>query len=363
MPSEIDINGFKEIKDNPLSCVGVFPYLGKDLPGAENPNSIYYVLRPEEELSDPDCINSFKLLPWVDDHTMLGGDFTPAERKGVHGVIGEDVYYKDGFLRGNLKIFSNMLERLISTGKKDLSCGYRCIYEKASGVFNGKAYDYIQRRIRGNHLALVDEGRMGPEVSVLDGLDITYTFTLDSKGLDTMNDEEKKAENAATDEDKGSASEMTLTDLAKVVEGIVPQLAAINQAIAAMVAPATTTSTEDQGNCEIKAMDSKIKSLSLEIESLKSGATKNLMGEVSRRNKLYDSLSKHVGAFDHLDMTEDEMAKYGVKELNIACDSGHELSALKGYLQAKESHKTSVVTDSKPKAKGSAVISYINGGN
>jgi hypothetical protein len=88
--AEKDRNGFKEIKDNPLSKVGVFPYLGKEIPGAPDPTAIYYVYRPEEELAHPDCINSFKLLPWVDEHTLLGDlpGAVPAEQKGVHGVIG-----------------------------------------------------------------------------------------------------------------------------------------------------------------------------------------------------------------------------------------------------------------------------------
>ena len=125
-----------------------------------------------EELSDDDCIDSFKLIPWVDEHDMLGDDpgTIAAESKGVEGVIGEEVYFDkdDGTLKGNMKIFSENLKRIIEDGKKELSCGYRCTYEVKSGVFDGEKYDIIQRNMRGNHLATVDEGRMGPEVSVLD---------------------------------------------------------------------------------------------------------------------------------------------------------------------------------------------------
>ena len=101
MPSEIDNNGFREIKDNPISKVGVFPYLGKDIPGAPDPTAIYYVYRPAEELSHPDCINSFKLLPWIEEHTTLGTALPggiPVEQRPISGVIGEDVYFRDGYL-------------------------------------------------------------------------------------------------------------------------------------------------------------------------------------------------------------------------------------------------------------------------
>ena len=57
-----DINGWQEVKGNPLSKVGVFPYSGKtiNLPGLE-PDKFYNVLRPAEELSSEECIKSFQL--------------------------------------------------------------------------------------------------------------------------------------------------------------------------------------------------------------------------------------------------------------------------------------------------------------
>src|SRR5262249_40249598 len=38
--------------------------------------------------------------------------------------------------------------------------------EEASGEWNGERYDAIQRNIRGNHVALVDVARAGPEARV-----------------------------------------------------------------------------------------------------------------------------------------------------------------------------------------------------
>jgi hypothetical protein len=178
-----DVNGWFEVKRNPLSRVGVFPYRGASVGlTGQDADRIVRVLRPEEELSDPDCVASFKLLPWVDEHAMLGDPDTagvkvmPAEAKGVQGVIGEDVVYDDGVLYGNIKAFSNSLGRLIEAGKRQLSAGYRCVFDFTAGVWNGQPYDAVQRKIRGNHLALVGEGRMGPSVAVLDQM----TFSFDS---------------------------------------------------------------------------------------------------------------------------------------------------------------------------------------
>jgi len=98
-----DINGWPEIRSNPLSKVGVFPYSGRSIPGAPEPDRAYNVLRPAEELSDPECIQSFKLLPWIDNHVMLGKEddgLMPAEKKGVQGVIGEEVFWKELAVNG-----------------------------------------------------------------------------------------------------------------------------------------------------------------------------------------------------------------------------------------------------------------------
>ncbi|SUC07378.1 Uncharacterized protein conserved in bacteria [Proteus mirabilis] len=88
---QYDLNGWLEVKDNPISKVGVFDYLGFEI-GAPIPEKIYKVYRPQEELASTETINSFKLMPFVDEHEMLGKDGTPAETKGIQGVIGERVY-------------------------------------------------------------------------------------------------------------------------------------------------------------------------------------------------------------------------------------------------------------------------------
>lgn len=368
MSVHVDLNGWKERKDNPLSRVGVFPYLGRDIPGAPDPAAIYYVLRPEEELADPECINSFKLLPWVDEHTLLGGDHTPAEQKGVHGVIGEDVYYRDGELRGNIKAFSSTLDTLLANGKRELSCGYRCKYEYAPGVHGGKPYQYVQRKIRGNHLALVNEGRMGPEVCVMDGVDTSFTFTLDSKEFITMADENDKPT------PDGNESEMSLADVIKMIKEIAPKIAEMQEALAALKAPAdreeVIVDPEDvviDENADkdeiIAAMDAKIKGLQQTVQRLTQDGTRTLLGEVAARDALAKNLSAHVGAFDHAAMTLKDVAKYGVEKLSIACDSGHEVTALKAYLHNRPAPSAFTTTHAQDSAVGgkNPVKAYING--
>lgn len=336
-----DQNGFYEVKDNPLSSVGVFPYLGKSIgPNAADPNKIYNVLRPEEELSDPECIESFKLVPWIDEHKMLGSEevgLTPAERKGVHGTTGQEIYFQKGRLYGNLKIFSDGMANVIDAGKRELSLGYRCVYDPTPGIWNGQHYDFIQRKIRGNHVALVSEGRMGPEVAVLDHL----RFTFDAK----------EYQMAEENKDEGK-KELTMADVQTALEALGPmkemldKLMATNAAAetAAMDAEAEEKAAKEKEEKEkaegkgedkaIAAMDSKITNLEKEIADLKKTAptAKTFLGEAANAYKLAAKISPFVGTFDHSEMTAQDVAEYGVKKLGLKVSAGQELPALEGYL-------------------------------
>lgn len=166
----VDHNNFWLMADNPISKVGIYPYLGSQISDKLIPDKLYNVLRPAEEVGSEESLKSLQLLPIVDEHAMLGGEdgMVNPEQKGIHGVIGENVYLKDDTIYADLKIFSEALKEEIENGKKELSLGYFCDYDPTPGEYNGKHYDAVQRNLRGNHLALVEEGRMGPDVRIMD---------------------------------------------------------------------------------------------------------------------------------------------------------------------------------------------------
>lgn len=357
----VDTNGWYEVKDNPLSLVGVFPYLGRSI-GAPDPDKVYMVLRPEEELSQQECIDSFKLLPWIDDHVMLGGEFTPAEQKGIGGVIGENVYYQNGTLYGNIKVFSDKMAALIESGKKELSCGYRCEWDLTPGTWNGQSYDAVQRKIRGNHLALVQNGRMGKEVAVLDH---RLSFSFDAKELQ-MADENKP---------EGGGAEPTLSELTAMIKTIAPQVQELMSFMGKLKPleeaehcqkldeqPAEVPAEVEEDNMPpAQSMDSaaELKALRRKVQELEKGAVKSVMSAVARRDALAGKLSKVVGTFDHAEMTEAEVAQYGVQKLGIACDSGAEIAALQGYLMA--AAKPAFAADAADKPRASSIDSYLKG--
>lgn len=201
---EIDQNGFWYLYDNPITKVGVFQYLGRQISPDLEPDKIYQVLRPQEELTKPETLESFKLKPLINEHEMLGSDngFTPPEKKGIHGTLGENVKFdkSKGLITNNLIVYSDTLKKAIEDGKKELSLGYKCRYELTSGEYQGTHYDAIQRDIYLNHIALVDEGRMGHEVRVQD-----CAFAIDSYSeiLEIQKKEQSmEQEKTATDVDK-----------------------------------------------------------------------------------------------------------------------------------------------------------------
>lgn len=345
---EYDVNGFMEVKANPLSRVGVFEYRGSSIKGAPDPNKVYKVYRPAEELSSEECINSFKLIPWVDDHEMLGKSsdgLTPAEQKGVHGVIGEEVFFDGEYLRGNLKVFSEGLHDTINDGKNELSCGYRCGYTEQSGLFNGEYYDYIQHTIRGNHLATVDEGRMGPEVAVMD-----HKFTFDSKDL-TMND--KTNGDQALDEGMKNQMQDAMTEFMK--DGMP---AMMKDMMSDMMKDMMNGSGKDEGEetesmdaekdeCEDKgkgmdsfdidalvatkvtaALDAALKPFTEKQQAAESAAM-DAANETAKA-KLVESTSALIGTFDHSDKNLEQVQDYAMSQFGL--DGANKTSNEKGLM-------------------------------
>ena len=389
-----DINGYVEIKNNPISKVGVFPYAGWQISDDLDPNKIYNVYRSADELADPECIESFKLLPWTDDHEMLGRSddgLTPPEQKGVQGVIGEDVYFDAPYLKGNLKVFSERLGDLIENGKKELSIGYRCLYDMISGVYQGVKYDFIQRHIRGNHLALVDEGRAGKDVAVLD----SFKITLDSRDLKML----ETGQNMDNDEEPVEAP-VSLQEMSK-------QLKALAEAVAKMHGNTMDVEGLDPGVSDVESkgiadadeneeapgepkaededvekksededmpsdkkkdgMDSAIKNLTKQVKSLKAAQDanfKSLLLQISKRDELAQRLSEHVGVFDHADKTLNEVAAYGIKKLGLKCKLGHEHSVLEGFLAGRKTQiiKSTAMDSSDDIGSHAQIDAYLDGG-
>ncbi|HDU8431000.1 TPA: DUF2213 domain-containing protein [Morganella morganii] len=393
-----DNNGWLEVKDNPISKVGVFDYLGAEI-GAPEPDRIYKVFRPPEELGSEETIKSFRLTPFIVDHEMLGKNATPAEKKGIQGVIGENVYFEHPYLRGNIKIFSDAALSDISSGKIDLSPGYRSRYDFDNpGVYEGEAYEVVQRHLRGNHLALVDEGRTGADVAVQDHL----VVTIDTKELIRMSEEDKDKkqptgdENGFTPEQVEQIKQIVVAALAagtpatdgdpekkettdgdsdpekKTGDAEAEAEKAVEDAEAeaekaesgdpeAVEAAEVAIETAEEAIAEAKeeldqattdSLTRRLKRLKRSIASMDEMSsmkrkiarlekarptmdTGELLKQIGERDALAQKLTPFIGVFDHAPMTKQQVAEYGVEKLGIRCDKGTESIALNAWMQGR----------------------------
>ena len=146
----------------PVARTGMQEYLPEELGLGSGPGFIQ-VYRPEEEVFAPETMASFEAVPVTNDHPADGVDLDNIRRlqaghaQNVRRGSGEEA----DLLLADLVITDERLIEAILNGKREISCGYT--YELAEE--NGR---YIQRKIRGNHIAVVDAGRAGARVSIKD---------------------------------------------------------------------------------------------------------------------------------------------------------------------------------------------------
>ena len=154
----------------PVARTGTQDYLPEELgitPGSSSfpsgPGGLVSVYRPEEEVFAPETIASFEGMPVTNDHPPDGVDVDNIRRlqMGHAHNIRRGTGEESDLLLADLIITDERLIEAILGGKREISCGYT--YELAEE--NGH---YIQRKIRGNHIAVVDAGRAGPRVSIKD---------------------------------------------------------------------------------------------------------------------------------------------------------------------------------------------------
>ena len=168
-----DDNRFLRVDISPFTKEQVAPYHGEEIPGYErlglDPQKTYYVYRPASELSKPETIASINSIPIQLDHHIENPD-DPATDTRI-GTTGEKAKWEAPYLYNSLTFWESRAISLIESGAmRELSLGYAFDPVKKPGVFKGQKYDLVMRNIRANHLALVERGRAGHDVCVMDSL-------------------------------------------------------------------------------------------------------------------------------------------------------------------------------------------------
>ena len=191
------VNGYLRVADNPFTREQVAQYRGREIPNGEanglKPNEIYNVYRPASELSKPETIASLKEIPLLLEHATYDPQNPPKER--VIGAAGSNPVWEAPYLKNSLTFHNAKAIHLLESGAmKELSLGYYYdpVFKKGT-TKDGQSYDVIMTNIRANHIALVEEGRAGPDVAVHDSKPKDF-----NKGLQSMDKDEN---NAVTDND------------------------------------------------------------------------------------------------------------------------------------------------------------------
>ena len=156
--------GFLICRDVPIARVGVQEYLGREIGQDDKPDDVFKVDRPEEEVFSPAAMASFEGKIVCDNHPEV--DVTADNyRQFAHGIcrdVRKGTGEFDGYLVADLIIHDGALVRSVQNGKREISCGYNCLWVPTGD------HTLVQREIRGNHVAVVDKGRAGHGVAIHD---------------------------------------------------------------------------------------------------------------------------------------------------------------------------------------------------
>ncbi len=164
-----DADGRLHVAVSHISKATVNPYRGDEIPDGAglglDPNKVYMLLRDPNELGKG--ADSFNNLPLLSRHVPVSA--SDPQKEVVVGSTGTDAVFKAPYLDNSLVVWD--AEAIAAIEAKDLaqiSCGYRYTPDMTPGVYEGMSYDGIMRGIVGNHVALVEAGRAGPDVVVAD---------------------------------------------------------------------------------------------------------------------------------------------------------------------------------------------------
>lgn len=162
-PNQLETGeGFLICKNVPIARVGDMEYMASEM-GLKG-DGVITVHRSPEDVFSPAALASFEGKPVTSDHPpalITPEDVTMYERGHAQNIRRGTGEFAD-YVLADLHIHDAELIREIREGKREISCGYECEYvDNGDGTFS-------QKKIIGNHIAIVDAGRAGHKAAILD---------------------------------------------------------------------------------------------------------------------------------------------------------------------------------------------------
>lgn len=169
----VDANGHLLVNRTVITKADVNPYLGASIPRHKelglDPSKEYMLLRDPNELKK--SLDTFKGLQLLIRHIPV--DAENSEKESTIGSIGTVLDMdSDGRVYSSLRVFDQEgINYIESRELGELSAGYAYDADMTAGTWKGKAYDGIMRNIHGNHVAIVNRGRIGSDAIIADSIE------------------------------------------------------------------------------------------------------------------------------------------------------------------------------------------------
>lgn len=211
-----DGNGNLIVDKTIITKAAVNPYYGREIPNHEqlglDPNRVYNLLRDPEELKKG--MKSFGGLPLMLKHIPVSAD--DPQKEYVVGSIGTDLSIDGEDVKTSIRVWDKEAINLIESGKlNELSSGYAYEPDMTAGEYKGVKFDGIMRNIHGNHVALVERGRIGRDAIIADSLPKLMEFNMKLKkgAVTNINARAKKV--------LGLDADLTTEEIKELIDAVV----------------------------------------------------------------------------------------------------------------------------------------------
>lgn len=333
-----DHNGHLVVESTIITKVGVNNYHGNELVDYEKlglePKGIYRILRDPDELQK--SLDTFKSIQLTVKHIEVGAE--RPEKEYTIGCLGSEICFDGEDVTTSLRVWDGDAIRLIESGKlSELSAGYYYELDMQKGEYNGEQYDGIMRNIRGNHVAIVDRGRIGRDALIKDALPIELGLKMKLKKGAYSKIAEKMKKSLAMDED------IPLEAVEGIVEAVLDEM------------PDEPEVAEDE---ETKTKEDDKPAEDEEDEDDKDDKKKPAMDADAVRKQIFDEARRGHEAVEHVrplvgsiafDSAENVYRK-ALKQVGVSY-TGNDVEAMKAIIGVKLESKSNsgFAKDSAPK--------------
>ncbi|EKM0740880.1 DUF2213 domain-containing protein [Listeria monocytogenes] len=293
---QVTKEGYLTVKA-PVTRPGVFPYQRAD-------GGIQLEAKLPENLFSGETIQSLNAKPVTDNHPrepVTAGNY----QKYSIGMTHTDSAVSDNMLFVSFTITDSATIEKVKNGKRELSLGFESEVVEEKGTYAGERYDAVQKSVLVNHLAIVDEGRVGPEIAIRGD---SAAFMIDTKNTEKQGGNKMpvlKIDNKEYEVDS-------------VVKSRFDALEAKLDAANAKAAKADTLEGERDG---LKTKLDKAES-DLAEANKKAMTEEEIENAVTERAALLDSAKVMLGdSFDFKGKTAREIKEAAIKSSNDSFDS------------------------------------------